>query len=99
MAPTMSESILGGLSVVELASGIAGWSAGLHLSEAGAEVLKIEPPTGDPARGTPLFSVLNRGKRSVVVDLSQAQGRSALQRLLVWADVLIHDLTPAAACA
>ena len=90
-------AILAGLRVVELAGGIACWSAGLQLSEAGAEVLKVEPSAGDPARGTAQFAVLNRGKRSVVIDLEHATGTAQLQRLLASADVLLHDLTPTAA--
>lgn len=88
--------VLHGLVVVELASGIAGWSAGLHLSEAGAEVRRIESPPGDPARGTAPFAVLNRGKRSIVLDPADA---AALEQQLAAADVLLHDLPPAAARA
>ena len=92
-------AVLAALRVVELAGGIAGWSAGLHLSQAGAEVFKVEPPAGDPARGSAQFCVLNRGKCSVVIDLDAADGRVRLQQLLATADVLIHDLPPTAARA
>ena len=88
---------LAALRVVELAGSIAGWSAGLHLSQAGAEVFKVESPAGDPARGSAQFCVLNRGKRSVVIDLDAADGRMRLQQLLATADVLIHDLPPSRA--
>jgi crotonobetainyl-CoA:carnitine CoA-transferase CaiB-like acyl-CoA transferase len=97
--PAAADAVLGGLRVVELVSGIAGWSAGLHLSEAGAEVFKVEAPEGDPARDTAPFTVLNRGKKSVVLDVSGAAGRAQLQQILAAADVLIHDLPPAAAAA
>ncbi len=51
------DAILAGQRVVELAGGIAGRSAALHLAQAGADVVKVEPPGGDPARGTPPFIV------------------------------------------
>src|ERR1700712_2279184 len=91
--------VLAGLRVLDLAAGIAGGSAALHLSEAGAEVIKVEPPGGRPGRDLPPWSVLNRGKASVVVDLSMAEGRARLQALLADADVLIHDFTPTEAAA
>ena len=90
----MKSPILDDIRVIELASGIAGPSAGLQLSEAGAEVIKVEPPGGDPERGTPAFAVRNRGKRSVVLDPSTGAGMAALEQLLAGADVLIHDRTP-----
>ncbi len=91
------KGILSGLRVLDLAHGIPGPAAALQLSEAGAEVVKIESPGGDPERGSTLFSVLNRGKRSVALDLAAEDGRTKLKRLLASADVLIHDLTPRAA--
>jgi crotonobetainyl-CoA:carnitine CoA-transferase CaiB-like acyl-CoA transferase len=91
--------ILTGLRILDLAHGIPGPSAALQLSEAGTEVIKVEPPGGDPDRGSALFAVLNRGKQSVTLDLETAQGRAGLGRLLASADVLIHDRTPKAAAA
>lgn len=93
----MSEGILAGLRVLDLASGLAGSAAALQLSEAGAEVIKIEPPQGGAERDTARFAVLNRGKRSVVLDLDQPAGQERLEHLLASADVLIHDLPPAKA--
>lgn len=70
------------------------------LAELGAEVIKIEPPSGDPARqfGPPfqgpdsaLFLAVNRGKQSVVLDLKLPSARSALDRLLRRADVLVTN--------
>ncbi len=84
--------ILDGLKVLDLSEGIAGPMAALQLSEAGADVVRIEPEGGSPGRGTALFSVLNRGKRSTI--LNQAGASPTLDRLLCAADVLIHDLTP-----
>lgn len=87
----MNEGILCAIRVIDLCSGIAGSAAGLQLSEAGAEVVNVEPPAGDHQRGTPLFSVLNRGKLSVTLDL---QATDELYALLIGADVLIHEFTP-----
>lgn len=92
----MREGILCAIRVIDLCSGIAGSAAGLQLSEAGAEVIHVEPAAGDPQRGTPLFSVLNRGKLSVTLDINQP---GALDSLLATADVLIHEFTPAEAAA
>jgi crotonobetainyl-CoA:carnitine CoA-transferase CaiB-like acyl-CoA transferase len=90
------DSILGGLRVVELSSSHAASVAGLLLAEAGADVIKIEPPTGDPMRATTAFETWNRSKRSkrsVVLALATEAGRTDLNRLLAGADVLLHDLT------
>src|SRR5438874_10417286 len=80
----------------------------MQLGDAGADVIKIEPPEGDYARGlgppfergeSVLFLALNRSKRGIVLELATAEGRSRLGALLRTADVLIHDRTPAAAAA
>lgn len=96
-------SILQGIRVIELAGGIAGPAAGLQLSEAGAEVIRIEPPGGAPDAApdmdSVLFSVLNRGKRRLALNLDSASGRASLARLLDGADVLLHDFSPAQAKA
>lgn len=82
--------ILKGLRVVEAASFIAGPSCGLHLAQLGAEVIRIDPPGGGPDRhrwpktreGASLYwEGLNKGKKSVVLDLSRPEGRALAQRL------------------
>lgn len=85
---------MSGVKVVELCRGAAGSLAGLQLSEAGAEVVRIEPPQGDPERGTPAFAVRNRGKLSVALDLDGEEGREAFLRMIESADVFVHDLVP-----
>ncbi|MBS0473759.1 MAG: CoA transferase, partial [Proteobacteria bacterium] len=95
----MHEGILAGIRVVEIACGIPGPAAGLLLSEAGAEVIRIEAPGSDAEQGTALFSVLNRGKRRVELDLDRDDGRGRLRALLADADVLIHDFIPRRAAA
>ncbi len=91
---------LEGVRVIEIASYVTGPYAGMLLGDLGAEVLKIEPPEGDPFRGweegkySPTFLGLNRNKKSVVLDLKQPEGRGALRRLLEGADVLVENHRP-----
>jgi crotonobetainyl-CoA:carnitine CoA-transferase CaiB-like acyl-CoA transferase len=66
------------------------------LAQLGAEVIKVEPPTGDNTRklrgmATAFFPLFNRGKRSLVLDLKSEAGRAALERLLATADVFIEN--------
>ena len=89
-----------GVRVVDLTHGLAGPFAARLLAEAGADVVKVEAPAGDPERQRrPAgFATWNRGKRSVVLDLHEPGGRAELETLLARADVLVHDL-PAARAA
>jgi len=93
----VSEGLLSGLRVVEVSSWLAGPVATLLLAEAGADVVKVEPPGGDPARGLAGFATWNRSKRSVVLDLHDDEGRGALRELVADADVLVHGLRPSVA--
>ena len=92
---------LEGYRVVELAQGIPGAVAGMHLGDGGADVIKVETPAGDIARTMPpfyaegdsgVFVAINRNKRSVRLDLSSSPGRDALRALIASADALIEDL-------
>jgi len=87
-------SALEGVRIIELAQGVAGPYTGMLLAEQGADVIKIEPPTGDKARGMPGFHVWNRSKRSIVADLSTSDGKAMVQQLLTTADVVIVDTQP-----
>lgn len=91
--------MLGDLRIVEIGEGMAVQVAGLMLCELGADVLKIERPGGDPARGFAPFANWNRGKGSLEVDLDGTEGRAALAKRLASADVLLHQFTPARAKA
>ena len=94
---------LEGYRVIELTSTVSGPFAGMMLADQGADVVKVEPPgIGDLARfmGTTrsgmaaMFSVLNRNKRSVVLDFKEAKDFEILKNLLATADVLIENYRP-----
>ena len=96
---------LAGIRVVEYAQYVAGPLAGSLLAELGADVVKVEPPGGDAYRQVmPVapgvgryFVPLNRGKRSVVLDLKTDAGHSRSDALLATADVVLHNFPPARA--
>ncbi len=100
-APMTSDNIFFGLNVVDLASFIAGPSAAVILSDFGAEVIKVEPPSGDTWRiGHKIppqpqasdaypFHLANRNKRGVSLDLKSPSAALVLKRLVEWADVFI----------
>ncbi|WP_431313870.1 CoA transferase [Mycobacterium avium] len=96
-----------GVTVVELGVWVAGPAAGGILADWSADVIKIEPPTGDPARMfgrmlgcdlglNPPFEMDNRSKRSVVLDLSSEPERRAAFELLSGADVFLTNVRPGA---
>jgi len=99
---------LEGFRVVELGVWVAGPSAGGLLAEWGADVIKVEPEAGDPMRRvfalisghgqpqSPPFDLDNRGKRSVVLDLTTDDGRASMATLLATADVFLTNLRPEA---
>ncbi|NIJ36777.1 crotonobetainyl-CoA:carnitine CoA-transferase CaiB-like acyl-CoA transferase [Sphingopyxis panaciterrae] len=89
--------MLGDLKIVEIGEGMAVQVAGLMLAELGADVLKVERPGGDPARGTAPFANWNRGKKSLALDLDTGDGRAKLEERLAGADALLHQFTPARA--
>jgi crotonobetainyl-CoA:carnitine CoA-transferase CaiB-like acyl-CoA transferase len=95
---------LSGLRVVELGQLLAGPFTGTILGYFGAEVIKIEPPTGDPVRqwrevrdGTSLwYHSLGRNKKSVTLDLKSERGREVAFDLLCHADIVIENFRPGA---
>ncbi|HUZ74722.1 MAG TPA: CoA transferase [Stellaceae bacterium] len=89
---------LTGITVLEFASYVSGPYAGMLLADFGAEVIKIEAPgRGDPFRHwgseaySPTFEALNRGKKSITLDLRSEDGRAAAARLAARADVVIDN--------
>jgi crotonobetainyl-CoA:carnitine CoA-transferase CaiB-like acyl-CoA transferase len=98
---------LEGVRVVELGVWVAGPGAAGILADWGADVVKIEPPAGDPARmfqrmlggdldTNPVFELDNRGKRGIALDLSDEAGLDVAHRLLATADVFVTNIRPEA---
>jgi len=94
---------LDGVRVIEFTEIIAGPVSGVMLSDLGADVIKIEPPWGDPWRdgGGPFaehesraFIAVNRGKRSIQLDLTKSDGRAAAHRLVENADIVVTNHRP-----
>ena len=96
-----TETIFSGLKVVDLSSFIAGPSAAVILSDFGADIIKVEPPHGDPwrhghqvppqphAKDPYQWHLANRNKRSIALDLKAPNARQVLLELANWADVFI----------
>src|SRR3954469_4840278 len=87
---------LSGVRVVEMTHMVMGPTCGMVLAQLGAEVIKVEPPSGDKTRslggmGTSFFPLFNRGKRSVVLDLARAEDRETMHRLLASAHVFLEN--------
>jgi crotonobetainyl-CoA:carnitine CoA-transferase CaiB-like acyl-CoA transferase len=95
---------LAGVHVLECAHYIAGPRCAQILADHGAEVLKLEPPTGDPSRRSAprhdswslYFAAHNRGKQSVSVNLKRPEAARILERMIAWADVIVTNYTPEA---
>jgi len=94
---------LAGRRVIELGTMVAAPFAAHILSQLGAEVIKVEPSSGDPTRslvrGGPsgTFIAYSHGKKSACIDLSRPEGHAAFMKLLRTADALVHNLSPKAA--
>ncbi len=96
-------SFFSALRVIEIGSWIAAPCATALLADLGADVIKVEPPTGDPGRAfvraagggvemAPAFALFNRTKRGIVLDISTPEDRERLDTLLASADVLVTNL-------
>lgn len=97
---------LAGLRVCDLSQNLADPYCTQILADLGADVIKVEPPGGDPARdwGPPfwgedgtLFLAANRGKRSIILDLKTEEGMRALRKLAATADIFVQALRPGVA--
>jgi len=96
-----SNNIFSGLKVVDFASFVAGPGAAVMLSDFGADVIKVEPPSGDPwrhahkippqpASDDPYqWHLANRNKRSITLDLKSPSAQQVVEQLVRWADVFI----------
>ena len=99
-------SLLKGVRVVEMGLWVAGPASAGILADWGAEVVKLEMPSGDPMRRLygavygldedrcPPFELYNRGKRSVAVDVNQPDGLALIKRLIATADVFVTNMRP-----
>ena len=98
---------LEGIKVVDFTTDVAGPNCTKLLADFGADVVKVEPPEGDPARNVPpfvadipgvdrslLFLHLNTNKRSITVDRTTARGQQLLRTLIADADVVVEDADP-----
>jgi crotonobetainyl-CoA:carnitine CoA-transferase CaiB-like acyl-CoA transferase len=103
----MTQGALRGVRVLDLGTGIAAPFAARLLGDFGAEVIKVEPPGGDPARHLPpllpdgpeaerslLFRYLNWNKRGTVLDVAAAEGQRELRALVERADIVIEGFAP-----
>jgi crotonobetainyl-CoA:carnitine CoA-transferase CaiB-like acyl-CoA transferase len=98
----MGDRALEGLQVLDVTQVMAGPFCAMMLADLGADVIKVEPPSGDSTRqmpgavgaDSPSFNAVNRGKRSIVLDLKTAAGREALVRLARSTDILIENYRP-----
>ena len=95
---------LAGVRVLEIAQALAIPFAGELLADMGADVVKIEPPSGDGIRHTmePIlpgeskgYTLMNRGKRSICLDVTREESRPVLERLATWADIVLVSMKPA----
>jgi crotonobetainyl-CoA:carnitine CoA-transferase CaiB-like acyl-CoA transferase len=92
---------MAGLRVVDLTSMVFGPYATQIMADMGADVIKVEPPSGDDTRNispgpvagmSGVFVNVNRGKRSIILDIKSADGKAALRKLIESADVFIHSM-------
>lgn len=97
---------LSGLRVIDLTINVLGPVATQLLGDMGADVIKVEPPSGDqnrqngPGRNPGMsvfYLVMNRNKRSIVLDLKKEECMEALLKLVETADVIVHSMRPSAA--
>ena len=88
---------LEGIRVLDFSWGMAGGLATLVLSDFGAEVIKIEPPGGDPFRKHPAWLTWNRGKKGIVLDLNIGGHRERARSLAGSADILLEAFRPGVA--
>jgi len=103
----VNHGALAGLRVLDVTQVMAGPFCTMLLADFGADVVKIEPPGGDSTRSmpgasgrdSPSFNAVNRGKRSVVLNLKTAGGRDALKRLAGAADIFVENYRPGVVAA
>lgn len=99
----MPSDCLAGIRVLDLSQYIPGPFAARQLADLGAEVVKVEPPSGDPMQGfgapdedgiSIYYKLLNAGKTVIRLDLKESSGRAAFERLVAKADVMLESFRP-----
>jgi len=99
----LSPGPLSGIRIVDLSAVVSGPMAAVVLADQGAEVIKIEPPGwGDGVRGlgasrngvSAIFTLINRNKKSVGINLKHPQGRQLVSELIGTADVVMQNYRP-----
>ena len=90
---------LEGIKVLAFTHAVMGPAAGLILADLGAEVIHIEPPTGDSTRrlkgfGVGYFSFFNRNKKSLAIDLKSSEGKEIILKLAATADIVLENFGP-----
>ena len=103
----MPEKALSDIKIIEFATMVSGPYCGKLLADLGADVIKVEPPEGDPARSfgpfpptgsgpevSGLFLYNNTSKRGITIDLTTPGGPDTFKKLVAWADVLIDNHSP-----
>eukprot|EP00746_Dinoflagellata_sp_MGD_P131408 gnl/MRDRNA2_/MRDRNA2_65189_c0_seq1.p1 gnl/MRDRNA2_/MRDRNA2_65189_c0~~gnl/MRDRNA2_/MRDRNA2_65189_c0_seq1.p1 ORF type:complete len:424 (+),score=65.90 gnl/MRDRNA2_/MRDRNA2_65189_c0_seq1:70-1341(+) len=103
-AVPVSSGPLNGIRIVDASQMLAGPAAAQLLGDQGADVIKVESITGDIVRGNdgskienPIFSTINRNKRSLAVDLKSEEGLAILKKLIATADVFLENFRPGVA--
>jgi len=99
---TESSAALQGIRVLDVTQVMAGPYCAMMLADLGATVIKVEPPSGDSTRqmpggagnDTPAFNAVNRGKRSIVLNLKSAAGRDVFIRLAQSSDIVVENYRP-----
>ena len=86
--------IFEGIRIVDLTQGMAGGLTTMILADYGAEVIRLEPPGGDPMWDHPAYLLWHRGKKSVQLDWASKSGRTAARELVLGADLFIETLRP-----
>lgn len=87
-------SVLNGIRVLDLSWGVAGPITGMLLSDNGADVVKVEPPGGDPFRSSPGYAAWLRGRRSAELDLTEDADRDTFLGLARSADIVLESFAP-----
>ena len=93
MAESLSHGPLDGIRVIDFGQFVAGPGTAMMLADQGAQVIRVERPDG-PSMDSPATAVLNRGKRSITLNLKVAAERRIAHDLVVTADVVIENFRP-----